>query len=393
MTPDKTSSEQLPQGIKLFKNWSLFRIVWVFLVSVFLSLLFYFYSHLILEIIFTQFLSGESIATFFPIILNAVFLFIGTWIFLEVTKFFISKYLENKGKKKEIKLIVTLYSYIVWALMLVLIAASLFKDIGLFVASLGLLGFGLTLALQKPILNFVGWLTIVINKPFNVGDRIEVSGHRGDVVAIHTMYSALQGTRLNSQEKSEKIITFPNEFILTYPVINYTKRVDLYWEDMNVTVTFDSNWRKAEKILFDITFAVVKKYVSLPAVSVQRDKKSFEDALKLLEDASKKLSKGFIKESLKENIETMKTIEQQSGATVPEPTIRVDILDSGIGLNVLFQVDIRRIRVMRGEIGRGFLSEISKHSDIKIAYPRMHIVYDGQNRFADANSKKVTDFV
>lgn len=342
------------------------------------------YSSIIWGLIKEQ-LGGQSFGSFVPPLINTIILIFGTLVFLAITRFFIARYLENRGKKKEIKLILTLYSYIVWILTIILILSTWFKDIGIFLASLGLIGFGLTFALQKPILNFVGWLVLVINKPFNIGDRIEVAGNRGDVISIHAMYTSLQGTRVNSQEKSEKIITFPNEFILTNPVLNYTKRADLFWEDFTVQITYESNWKKAERVLFEVTSQVANKYVMRPVQTARKDPKAFEDVIHLLQEASKKLSRGMLKESIRENIETMKTIEQKSHEEIPVPSIRVDLLDSSIGLNVLFLADIHKIRVMRGEISRGFLTAIERQSDIEIAYPHLQVVYDPRRRSAKNN--------
>jgi len=337
------------------------------------------YSSIIWGLI-KEHLGGQSFSSLVPPLINTIVLIFGTLVFLAISRFFIARYLENRGKKKEIKLILTLYSYIVWLLTIILILSTWFKDIGIFLASLGLIGFGLTFALQKPILNFVGWLVLVINKPFNIGDRIEVAGNRGDVISIHAMYTSLQGTRVNSQEKSEQVITFPNEFILTNPVLNFTKRGDLYWDDITIQITYESNWKRAEKVLFDIADGVVKRHIVKPVQAIKSDKKSFEDVLQLLHSASKKLSRGVLKESIQENIETIKTIEQQSGEGIQAPNTRIDLLDSGIGINVLFLTDIRKNRAMRNEIARNFLVATERHSDIELAYPHTQIVYDPRRR-------------
>ncbi len=344
------------------------------------------YSSIIWGLIKEQ-LGGQSFASLVPPLINTIILIFGTLVFLAITRFFIARYLENRGKKKEIKLILTLYSYIVWLLTIILILSTWFKDIGIFLASLGLIGFGLTFALQKPILNFVGWLVLVINKPFNIGDRIEVAGNRGDVISIHAMYTSLQGTRVNSQEKSEQVITFPNEFVLTNPILNYTKRGDLYWDDITIQITYESNWKRAEKVLFDIADGVVKRHIVKPVQAVKNDRKSFEDVLQLLHSASKKLSRGVLKESIQENIETIKTIEQQSGEGIQAPNTRIDLLDSGIGINVLFLTDIRKNRAMRNEIARNFLVATERHSDIELAYPHTQIVYDPRRRGPKNNSR------
>lgn len=371
----------------ILKNSRLARTVLVGLLLIFLVGGLFVYSKLILQIISDHFLSGTSFLVLVPVIVNTAVLIVGTLIFLAVTKFLIAKHLENRGKKKEIKLILTLYSYVVWGLTIILILSTWFKDIGIFVASLGLIGFGLTFALQKPILNFVGWLTIVVNKPFNIGDRVEVAGNRGDVVAIHTMYTTIQGTRTAlTHEKGEKIITFPNEFVLTNAIINYTKRVEVSFEDLTIQITYESNWKKAEKLLYNAADEIVKKFVMVPVQSIKKDPKRFEDVIGLLEAASGKLSRGLLKQTIRENIESMKALEQQSKEEIPEPSTRIMLMDSGIGINVLFPADVRKSTTMKSEISRRFLLDAAKHNDIETAYPHMQVVYDPRRRNAKNNS-------
>jgi small-conductance mechanosensitive channel len=49
---------------------------------------------------------------------------------------------------------------------------------------LGLVTLGLTVALQKAVTAFAGYLVILRGKTFTVGDRIMMGGVRGDVVAL-----------------------------------------------------------------------------------------------------------------------------------------------------------------------------------------------------------------
>jgi small-conductance mechanosensitive channel len=39
-------------------------------------------------------------------------------------------------------------------------------------------------ALQKPITSFIGWLYLLIRKPYQVGDRIRIGEASGDVVDV-----------------------------------------------------------------------------------------------------------------------------------------------------------------------------------------------------------------
>lgn len=51
--------------------------------------------------------------------------------------------------------------------------------------ALGIIGTGVTLAMSQSLLNIAGRLLIMIRRPFDIGDRIELGGVRGDVIDIH----------------------------------------------------------------------------------------------------------------------------------------------------------------------------------------------------------------
>lgn len=57
--------------------------------------------------------------------------------------------------------------------------------------SLGLIGFGLTYSLQQVITNFFGWVSIMTDNPYSVGDRIMIGDIRGDVVDIGYMSTTM----------------------------------------------------------------------------------------------------------------------------------------------------------------------------------------------------------
>lgn len=349
----------------------------------------YFYGHLILGIIPKEFLESQSVQEIWPHLFNIAALIIATEIFLVLTRFAISKYLENRGKKKEIRVILTLYTYLVWAFMGVLLLTTVFKDIGALLTSIGLIGFGITFALQKPILNFVGWLTIVITKPFNISDKIEVNNVRGDVLSIHVMYTKIQGTMQNAQTKSEQVISVPNELMLTNPVINLSRLGGLYTDDITVSLTYESNWKKAAEILESIAQNAMKKFIknNLPATFAER--RSWQEAIDLMQEATKRLRRGFVKQSVQEKIEILKTAESSSAISIPKPNILVSLSQSSIDLNVMYKTDLYSVRDTKNEIVRSFMEAIEKRSDIEIAYPHMQIVYSERPKKHSRNQEKL----
>ena len=78
------------------------------------------------------------------------------------------------------------------------------------VAGLGLTGFALGFALKDSISNLLAGVMILLYRPFEVGDRIDVSGLSGIVVHVDLRYTELDGER-------ERILV-PNSKMLTDPI-------------------------------------------------------------------------------------------------------------------------------------------------------------------------------
>ena len=65
-------------------------------------------------------------------------------------------------------------------------------DISALVAGLGLSGFALGFALKDAISNLVAGMMIVIYKPFEIGDTIQISSNQGIVLDINLRYITLK---------------------------------------------------------------------------------------------------------------------------------------------------------------------------------------------------------
>lgn len=76
-----------------------------------------------------------------------------------------------------------------------------------FIAALGAVAFGGTLALQGPLSNYAAGITIILTRPFVVGDTIRIKGVQGVVDEIKLAY-----TRLSNEDG--EIITIPNKQIV-----------------------------------------------------------------------------------------------------------------------------------------------------------------------------------
>lgn len=119
---------------------------------------------------------------------------------------------------------------------------------------LGLLSAGLAIALKDPLASFAAWLFILWRRPIEIGDRVQVGEHRGDVVDIRLFQFTLLeiGNWVGAEQTTGRLVNLPNALLFTMPVANYTRGFHSIWTELPVLVTFESDWEKARRILLGI---------------------------------------------------------------------------------------------------------------------------------------------
>jgi small-conductance mechanosensitive channel len=80
-------------------------------------------------------------------------------------------------------------------------------DVGALIAGLGLSSFALGFALKDALSNLLSGISILLYRPFRVGNRIAATGMEGTVVEINFRYTVLDG--------GDKRILIPNAFLFT----------------------------------------------------------------------------------------------------------------------------------------------------------------------------------
>lgn len=119
---------------------------------------------------------------------------------------------------------------------------------------LGLTAAGLVLALKEPVANLAGWLFILVRQPLRVGDRIQVGALAGDVVEIRLMmFTVLEiGNWIGGDQATGRAVHVPNSVVFTQPVANYMQAFRHIWHELEVHITYESDWKRAEEILLGI---------------------------------------------------------------------------------------------------------------------------------------------
>ena len=105
----------------------------------------------------------------------------------------------------------------------VFVADSMGFDLTSLIAGLGISGLALALAAKDSISNFFGAITVLLDRPFKVGDWIIVGAAEGEVIEIN-----LRTTLIRTS--ADTIITMPNANLVNTPLENVGKRRWRRWQ-------------------------------------------------------------------------------------------------------------------------------------------------------------------
>lgn len=205
----------------------------------------------------------------------------------------------------------------------------------------GLVGAGVAVSLQDFFRNFAGGIAIFLTKMYVVGDRIEVEANYGDVIDIGILYTTVLEFRrwVAGDQATGGLTVIPNGFVLSKPVHNYTKDNTFIWDEMEIPLTYDSDWKTAINRMVEI----VK-----------------EETMQMITRAEQELSTLRLKYYLSERD--------------VEPAVFVRLTDNWILLHLRYITDVRQRRAVSNRISQEILKELEQAKDIKIASETLDII-------------------
>jgi small-conductance mechanosensitive channel len=154
---------------------------------------------------------------------------------------------------------------LVTAVLIILGVVSIwFDNPARLTSAMGFLTAGLAIALQKVITAVAAYLIILRGKTFNVGDRIQMAGVRGDVIALGFIQTTVMemgqspseqqdppGMWVHARQYTGRLVTITNDKIFDEPVYNYSREFPFIWEEMTIPISYKDNRRRAEQIILD----------------------------------------------------------------------------------------------------------------------------------------------
>ena len=267
-------------------------------------------------------------------------IFLGTKLLLEILKpLFKAGLSERIRSEADIFSVFQVFSYLAW---IGAIGFAAYVLLGGNFAEIGVLGgavvFGVLLfILQEPLMNCVGWAILVTRRVYKLGDRIEVNGTKGYVVAISPMNTTVRefGGWMSRDLFTGRYCTIPNKSVLTSNVFNYTKDTPFIWTEILVSVTYESNLRKAEQIVLEAADEIVGDLMRNNREAVQ-EKYEFRDLATYV---------------------------------IEEPAVRWRMKDSWVELSVVFFCPAYRKGYYESEVTKRILEKVADEPSVQIAYP------------------------
>ena len=148
------------------------------------------------------------------------------------------------------------FSSIIFFVIVIIMALDILGvNIMPFIAGAGVAGVAIGFAAKDTLSNLIAGILLIIDRPFEVGDRIEVwsaptgSATWGDVIDV-----GLRATKIKTTDNI--IIIIPNNEIMTRDIVNYTIITSKIRVRINVGVAYDSDIKKTRKVLLMVADAV-----------------------------------------------------------------------------------------------------------------------------------------
>ena len=191
----------------------------------------------------------------------------------------VNQYVRDTDTRYRGRKAATFFGYVVVILYLVV----LFQDrLGGLTVALGVAGAGIAFALQEVIASAAGWLAIIFARFFSVGDRVQISGVRGDVIDIGILRTTLMdcGEWVGGDQYNGRIVRIANSAVFKDPVFNYSADFPFLWDEIRIPVTYSSDRNLSREIFGKALDEVVGSYVPSAAAKWGRmvDRYRIEDA-------------------------------------------------------------------------------------------------------------------
>lgn len=266
------------------------------------------------------------------------------FVFSLIIKFIIKKYITDNERFYMANKVINFMNF---TLIILILLFSYIENVSYFVTVLGFASAGIAIAMKDWFMSILGWMVIVFGGSFHVGDRVKLQkdGHPyvGDIIDISLLrMTVLEDVTLTTyleNRRSGRVVFIPNNYVFTTLISNYTHgTLKTVWDGIDLTITFDSNHKKAMHIIKEITKKYSKGYTDIARRGLNQLRSQY---------------------SLKN--------------TNVEPRIYSLLEPHGLTISTWYMTNSYAALTLRSTISADIVDAINKEDDIQIAYPTQTI--------------------
>jgi len=271
---------------------------------------------------------GKVVTAFFAVIIVVIL--------VRFSHSALGKYVEDNSKRYRIRKLLTFVGYILALFLISIVYSDKLSGITVF---LGVAGAGIAFALQEVIVSIAGWVALAFGRLYNIGDRIQLGGIKGDVIDIGILRTTLMecGGWIKGDLYNGRIVRVSNSFIFKDPVYNYSSDFPFLWDEIILTFDAQNEHQAIKEKLQSILELVTGEYANT------------------LKSNWRHMTEKFMLENAK-----------------LDPFVSLSINDNGIEFSLRYVVDYKKRRVTRDAICVKVLDYINnnKHS-VQLACPAL----------------------
>lgn len=177
---------------------------------------------------------------------------LGLWVFAFIVRQFVVVTLRKRGlKPADLRKLMSTSRDLVLVILIIGTATVWIDELKTFALSLVAVAAAIVIATKELIMGAAGTFLRTSSRSFEIGDRIEVTGVRGDVVDTNLFTTTILeiGPGHIGHQQTGRAVTIPNAVFLMQPVVNETFSDAFVLHTFEVPVARDDRWQEAENNL------------------------------------------------------------------------------------------------------------------------------------------------
>lgn len=138
-----------------------------------------------------------------------------------------------------------------YAFCMVLVGVAVLQQLGVppasLLAVLGAAGLAIGLALKDSLANIASGVLLIVQKPFHVGDLVQIGGQEGKVTQVRIFTT-------NLRTLDNRDVVMPNSMVTSQAIINMSRQAERRLE-IKVGVGYEDNLDDARRVLLELAAA------------------------------------------------------------------------------------------------------------------------------------------